>query len=317
VIPGHGRAAMATVAIASLVGIAACTSGPSRPPVAPGAADRSGVITVGSFDFPESEVLAQIYGQALRAAGYRVEVLPSTGPRELMEPSLGRGLVQLIPEYQGSALAFLSLGRDHGSPDAAATHVALQSVLAPRGLVALDPAPAQDANAIVVTQQTARRFGLRSLGDLAPVASRLRFGGPPECPQRDLCLLGLKRTYGLTFGQFIPLDTGGPLTLQALKAGEIDVALLFTTDPGIQRDHLVVLADDRGLQPAENVTPIVRRDTLDAFGPSFAAAMDAVSQRLTTDELRSLDALIAFDGRPPAAVAASWLRSQGLLGAAP
>jgi osmoprotectant transport system substrate-binding protein len=312
VTPHRARQVLAAAVATFLVALAGCTSGHA---VSPPAGDGGrGVITVASFDFPESEVFAQIYGQALQAKGYPVQVLPGVGARELVEPSLGRGLVQVVPEYQGSALAFLSLGRVPGSSDVQATHRSLQQVLTPRGLVALEPAPAQDANAIVVTEQTAMRYGLRSVGDLAPVAPRLRFGGPPECPQRQLCMLGLERTYGLTFGQFIPLDAGGPLTLQALEAREIDVALLFTTDPSISRDHLVVLTDDRGLQPAENVTPIVSQAIVVAYGPALVAALDEVSRRMTTEQLRALDAMVAFEGQTPTAAAAWWLRSQGLVG---
>ena len=143
--------------------------------------------------------------------------------------------------------------------------------MAGRGLVAGRPSAAQDANVIVVTAATAARYGLRSVADLARVAPRLAFGGPPECPEGVYCLLGLKQVYGLRFRVFVPLDAGGPLTLQALEAGDIGVALLFSTDPAITADHLVVLADDRGLQPAENVVPLVRRDVVARYGPRLLA----------------------------------------------
>ena len=184
-----------------------------------------------------------------------MRILPDLGPRELVDPALMDGLVQLVPEYAGSALEFFSLGRLSATSDAGAANRALAGSVAGRGLVA---APAQDANAIVVTAATAARYGLRSIADLARVAPRLVFGGPPECPERAYCLPGLRRAYGLRFKAFIPLDAGGPLTLQALEAGNVGVALLFTTDPGIAARHLVILADDRGLQPAENITPLVR-----------------------------------------------------------
>ena len=143
--------------------------------------------------------------------------------------------------------------------------------------MAAHPAPAQDANAIVVTAATAARYGLRSIADLARVAPRLVFGGPPECPERAYCLPGLRRAYGLRFKAFIPLDAGGPLTLQALEAGNIGVALLFTTDPAIPARHLVILADDRGLQPAENITPLVRRDVIAATAPAWSRVLNTVS----------------------------------------
>ena len=291
--------------------LTSCTSG-AIPPAPPRDWARP-PITVASFDFPESELLADIYAQALRAKGYPVEVLPGVGSRELVEPALARGLIQFVPEYQGSALAFLTLGESQGSPDPAATHRALAEALGIRDIVATEPAPAQDANAIVVTEATALRYGLHSISDLRPVASKLAFGGPKECPLRPFCLLGLERTYGLRFEQFIPLDTGGPLTLQALAAGEIDVAVLFTTDPSIPEQHLVALTDDRRLQPAENVTPLLRRDIVARYGSGLIELVNSVSSRLTTDQLRSMNSAMSVGGRPPAAVARGWLQSQGLV----
>jgi len=178
--------------------------------------------------------------------------------------------------------------------------------------VAGRPSAAQDANVIVVTAATAARYGLRSVADLARVAPRLVFGGPPECRERAYCLLGLKQVYGLRFRVFLPLDAGGPLTLQALEAGDIGVALLFSTDPAITADHLVVLADDRGLQPAENVVPLVRRDAVARYGPRLLAVLNTVSARLTTGSLRALDARAQLPGKAPRLVAGSWLRTQGL-----
>jgi osmoprotectant transport system substrate-binding protein len=269
-------------------------------------------ITVASFDFPESRLLAELYGQALRVRGYPVSVVANAGARELVEPALSRGLVDLVPEYAGSALEFLTLGATPASSDVGATYAAVSSTFARRGLVALHPAPAQDGNAIVVTQRTASDHGLRTISDLAAIAPRLTFGGPPECPSRPFCLQGLERVYGLRFRQFYPLDTGGPVTLQALRANEIDVALLFSTDPGIRRDGLVVLQDDRGLQPAENVVPVVRRAVLGRYGPALARVIDAVSAELSSTTLSELDDQVGPDGARAAAAAERWLQSHGL-----
>ena len=271
------------------------------------------VISVGSFDFPESVLLAEIYGQALAAAKFPVRILPNLGPREVVDTALMDGLLQLVPEYAGSALEFFSLGRQSATPDAGAASKALAASVAGRGLMAARPAPAQDANAIVVTAATAARYRLRSIADLATVAPGLMFGGPPECPGRAYCLPGLKRVYGLRFKAFIPLDAGGPLTLQALEAGYIGAALLFTTDPSIPARHLVVLADDRGLQPAENITPLVRRDAIARYGPRLLAALNRVSARLDTGTLRALDAQVEIAGQNARLVAGSWLRARGLI----
>jgi osmoprotectant transport system substrate-binding protein len=270
------------------------------------------VITVGSFDFPESELLARIYGDALRARGFPVRILAGLGSRELVDPALMTGLIELVPEYAGSAVQFMSLGRLAATSDVGASHTALSKLAADRGLLAGRPAAAQNANAIVVSRATAARYRLRSIADLARVASRLVLGGPAECPGRAYCLPGLRRTYGLYFRAFIPLDAGGPLTLQALEARDIDVALLFSTDPSISARRLVVLADDRGLQPAENITPLVRRDAVARYGAGLVAALNAVSARLDTGSLRALDARVELRGQDPDHVAEAWLRAQGL-----
>jgi osmoprotectant transport system substrate-binding protein len=307
------------VLIAACAGLAvtlsACTSSGGYASSAAGnpAGRDGGVITVGSFDFPESVLLAEIYGQALAAARFPVRILPNLGPRELVDPALMDGLVQLVPEYAGSALEFISLGRLSATSDAAAASRALAGSVAGRGLVAARPAPAQDANAIVVTAATAARYGLRSIADLARAAPRLLFGGPPECRERPYCLRGLQRAYGLRFKAFIPLDAGGPLTLQALEAGYVGVALLFTTDPDIPARHLVVLADDRGLQPAENITPLVRRDVIARYGPSLVALLNKVSALLDTGTLRALDARVELAGQVPRLVAGRWLRAHELI----
>jgi osmoprotectant transport system substrate-binding protein len=305
------RAACLGLALA----LAACTSATGHPSSAAGApTGRHGmVISVGSFDFPESVLLAEIYGQALAAAGFPVRILPGLGPREVVDPALMEGLLQLVPEYAGSALKFFSLGRRSATSDAGAASKALAKAVAGRGLMVTRPAPAQDANAIVVTAATAARYGLRSIADLARVAPRLTFGGPPECPGRPYCLPGLKRVYGLRFKTFTPLDAGGPMTLQALVAGYIGVALLFTTDPNIPARHLVVLADDRGLQPAENITPLVRRNVIARYGPRLLAVLNRVSAVLDTSRLRALDVRIELEGQDPRRVASGWLRAHGLI----
>ena len=304
-----------TACIGLTVALPACT--PSSGHISSAAGEPAGrhstVITVGSFDFPESVLLAEIYGQALTAGKFPVRVLPNLGPREVVDPALTNGLVQLVPEYAGSALEFFSLGRLSATSHAGAANKALAGSVAGRGLMVARPAPAQDANAIVVTAATAARYGLRSVADLARVAPGLVFGGPPECPGRAYCLQGLKRAYGLHFKAFIPLDTGGPLTRQALEAGYIDVALLFTTDPDIPARHLVVLADDRGLQPAENITPLLRRDVIARYGPHLVAVLNRVSALLDTGTLRVLDARVERAGRNPGLVADSWLRAHGLI----
>jgi osmoprotectant transport system substrate-binding protein len=293
--------------VALLVGgltLPACSDS-ARSPMHTALGDRE--ITVASFDFPESELLAEVYGAALRKAGYEVRHARRLGPRELVDPALARGLVELVPEYAGTALQFLSLGRVAPSADVAATHAALERAAKGSQLVVLDSAAAQDANAIVVTPRTASEHGLRTISDLARVDPPLTFGGPPECPNRPFCLRGLRRRYGLHVKTFLPLDTGGPLTRQALEQGQVDVALMFSTEPALVNAGLIALTDDRALQPAENVTPIVHRSVVDRFGRKAIRAVNRVSSALTSDDLRALNAQVAA-GVDPAAAAAGWFR---------
>jgi osmoprotectant transport system substrate-binding protein len=297
---------VASITVGLLTVLVACTG--SAPETRP---DRSDAIVVAAFNFTESEILAEIYAQALEAEGYPARPVANAGPRELVIPALVDGLVDLVPEYAGSGLSFVTLGVQEGSASAGETHEALARAVEPLGLIALRPARAQDANAIVVTQVTADRFGLREITDLAAEAPRLVFGGPPECAHRQQCLVGLESEYGLRFREFIPLDTGGPLTVQALRSGSIDVALLFTTDPAIASEGFVVLTDDRGLQPAENVTPLLRRQVVIAYGNAAAETLDAVSAQLSTADVRAMIEDVTA-GRSAHDAAASWLRDHGL-----
>jgi osmoprotectant transport system substrate-binding protein len=283
--------------------------GDDRPAVTPTALDDDAV-TVGSFNFAESALLSELYAQALEDQGYEVERAGEVGPREIVAPALVRGLLELVPEYAGTALTFLSLGTEEPTSDPDTTHEALSRSAAERGLAALAPSPAQDANAFVVTRETAERLGIERLSDLAPIAGDLTFGGPPECSSRPLCLQGLEDRYGIEFGTVLSLDPAGPRTREALQDAVIDVALMFTTAATIDADDLVILTDDEHLQPAENVTPLVRQDVVDRWGQELVDTVDAVSGQLSTDELRRLNALL--ETRTPADVAAEWLQERGL-----
>jgi osmoprotectant transport system substrate-binding protein len=287
--------------------LAACI-GPSTPAED---ARRDDAITVASFNFPESVLLAEIYAQAIEGAGMRVEREPSLGPRELVMPALLQGLVEFVPEYAGSGLQFLA-GDGSTSPDREINHQRFADRLGTLDVTALDASPAEDQNGFAVTAETARRYGLRTLSDLARVSRELVFGGPPECTRRPFCIPGLERSYGITFGQvYSNLDTGGPRTVSALAEGTVDVALLFTSDGAIDLNDFVLLEDDLRLQPAENVTPVIGTGVLDHFGPSLADTVNAVSALLSTGELRTMNAEIAR-GATPEQIASRWLASSGL-----
>jgi osmoprotectant transport system substrate-binding protein len=306
----RARQASIRLGLVLLLGLVPLACGGDDRPTAPSSALGDDAVTVGSFNFAESALLSELYAQALESQGYEVERAGQVGPREIVAPALMRGLLELVPEYAGTALTFLSLGDEQPSADEEATHEALSRSAAERGLVALAPSPAQDANAFVVTRSTAERLGIERLSDLVPLAGELTFGGPPECSSRPLCLAGLKDRYGIEFGTVLPLDPAGPRTREALQDAAIDVALMFTTAATIDADDLVVLTDDQRLQPAENVTPLVRQDVVARWGQEFVDTVDAVSERLSTEELRRLNTLL--ETGTPAAVAAEWLREQGL-----
>lgn len=304
------RSFLVIVVICAAQTIVAC-GGTSEEASRPTALDDDR-ITVGSFNFPESEMLGELYSQALERKGFSVERAFGLGRREFVVPALEQGLVEIVPEYAGTAAAFLSLGHAPITKDPVENHAVLVAALEGRRLVALAGAPAQDANTFVVTIATATRHRLHTLSDLQPIARQLRFGGPPECPTRPLCLAGLESVYELEFARPpVIVDAGGPVTRRALRTGDVDVALLFTSDPTIVAHGLVELIDDRDLQPAENVTPLVHAAVIERFGSGIANALDPVSEKLTTAELRELNAAVS-SGVDATTAVARWLDEQGL-----
>ena len=284
-----------------------------RPPPGPPEDPRRPTIRLASFDFPESELLAQLYGQALGQHGFPVEQVVQLGAREVVVPALEQGKVDMAPEYQGSALNFLNDRDRVATADPALTHARLEQAFAPRGVSVLAYAPAQDRNGFVVSGDLARRHGLEKLSDLTPMARRLSLGGPPECAQRALCLKGLEDVYKLQFARFEPMPSRD-VTAAALGTGEIDVGMIDTTDPNLLKPgaDLVQLADDKRLQPADNVVPVVRRAIVDAYGPPLVRLVNAVSAKLSTADLTSLNRQVA-DGQPAAQVATAWLRAHTII----
>jgi osmoprotectant transport system substrate-binding protein len=244
--------------------------------------------------------------------GYPVEVLENVASREIMEPALEQGKVDFVPEYLGTALSFIDPGTDPSYSTPESTHLMLSGAFARKGVEVLDLAPAENKNEVVVTSETAKRYHLSTISDLKKVADELVFGGPPECPTRPHCLGGLESTYNLKFESFLPLDSGGPLTVAALRGGEIDVALLFTTTPQIDEFKFKVLHDDRHLQPAENVVPVVRQAVLAEQGPELEQLINTVSSNLTKERLRDLNRRVEDD--PASVVAREWLDEIGLGG---
>ena len=267
-----------------------------------------GKVRFGGFNFAESTVLASIYAQAATAAGIPSEVVPNVGPREVVYPQLFNGGLDVVPEYSGTAV--VALGGE-ATADADETHDALVGLMNDKGVAVLESADAVDRNAIAVTLDTATRFGVRTMSDLAEVAPDLTLGGPAECPQRPLCIPGMESTYGITFKHFVPLDPGVQ-TASSLLRDEVGAALVFTTDASISPFTLVLLDDDKGMYPADNVTPVVRQDVLDEY-PQLADALNKVSAAMTTRELRALNYTVSLAGEQPDQAAKTWLEDHGLI----
>lgn len=301
------------IALGAVLGACSAAPGPSASqPAAPeGATAADSRVTVGTFDFAESHVLGEIYAQALERNGVQVERAFRLSSREIVEPALEQGLVDLVPEYLGTALEFLNHGAGEATADPQRTHDRLRRAFLERGVMTLDFAPAKNRNEIAVLEETARRHELRRISDLAPVADQLVFGGPPECPERPYCLRGLTRVYGLQFGEFKSLDAGGPLTTAALEGGEVDVALLFSNDTSAAQKGIVFLDDDRALQPAENIVPVIRSDVVEQYGDALVQVLDRVTERISTEHLVPL-IRGAEQGKSVPDLVSAWLDREGL-----
>ncbi|EKJ95718.1 proline/glycine/betaine ABC transporter substrate binding protein [Bradyrhizobium lupini HPC(L)] len=272
---------------------------------APAARTDTSTIIVGSADFPESQLLATIYAKALAAKGIKVETKLSIGSREVYIPALLDGSIDLLPEYAGATLSYLDKNATaHAPADVAA---ALKAAL-PKGVSMLTPSEAQDSDGVAVTRATAEKYKLKTIADLAPVASELVLGGPPEWKTRKEGIIGLKDIYGLEFKSFKSLDVGGPLTLSALVNDQVQAANLFSTDPAIAANDLIILEDVKNLFPAQNIVPVIATPKVSDV---VTTTLNAVSSALTTKDLIVMNGRLAnhdsFD-----AVAEEWLTAHKL-----
>lgn len=297
---------VAWVAVVAAAGVVAACGGGDDRVAGPSAADG---VRIASFDFPESALLAEMYAQLVESTGIPVVRLGEVGPREVVAPALEAGQIDLVPEYLGTAL--WRFGRMESSGDADEMLEALDRALEPRGLTALRAARAQDKNVFAVSREFADREGLETISDLAPLAESLRFGGPPECADRALCLVGLRQVYGLEFAEFVP-QPSLDFTAEALERNEIDVGLMFSTSSALVTFGLVILDDDRELQPVENVVPVIRIDALDRWGPGITEALGRLAEPLTTRGLRALNVRVDRE-ESIETVAREWLTSERLL----
>ena len=278
----------------------------------PGGGAKPKVI-VGSTNFYEQVTLGELYAQVLEANGYTVERKFNLGNREIVQPALQSGQIDVLAEYLATLVAFLDKSAKP-TGDKIETAKVLQTLLEAKGLVVLVAADATDQNGIVVLKETADKHKLTKISDLTAVAKDLVFGGPPECPQREFCAIGLKDKYGITFKEFKPLDAGGPLTVAALEGKQIDVALLFTSDPSIAAKGFVLLEDDKELQLADNIAPVVRKKLLDDDpGNEIEKLLNSISAKLSQNELNAMNKEVAVDKKDSKDVAAAWLKKQGLI----
>jgi osmoprotectant transport system substrate-binding protein len=298
--PARAVVLVLVLLLALLVG---CTGTSTAP--APVAGTPAEELRLASFDFRENQILVELYAEAARRAGVPVAVQHDAGTREILAPALAQGVVDVLVEYLGAALAFALADEApvEGTPQE--LHAALGSALSARGITVLRPAVAEDKNGFAVSEAFRRRHGVVTLSDLSPLASDLRFGGPPECPERPSCVPGLRRVYGLEFGEVLAMPSRAA-TADALVSGQIDVGMLETTDARLIGSSLVLLADDRELQPHENVVPLVRSEALDRWGERLRTAFDDVSARLTTGDVVRLNRAVELLGRTPREAALEW-----------
>ena len=302
------RISLALTASAALLAVAACGSVSADPLSTGGSTGTAdaGTIIVGSANFPENALLAEIYAGALSAKGVKVEKKLNIGSRETYIPALTDGSIDLIPEYTGAILQYFN--KDAKATGADDVYAELKAAV-PATLTILDKSAAEDKNAMVVTKDTATKLSLKSIGDLESRAKDLTLGGPPEMKTRLTGVPGLKRVYNLDFKTFRPLDASGPLSVQALKNGQVDVANIFSTDPSIAENGFVVLDDPKSLFVAQNVVPLI---TMSKVNDTISAALNAISAKLNTATLGEMLKEVVVDKKDAAVVAKEFLTKNGL-----
>lgn len=296
---------LAALGLATAVACTVAACGSSSNPVSPKKSTSS--VVVGSANFPEDEVLAEIYSLALQHIGVKVTDKFNIGARALYYPEVVKGAVTIMPEYNG-ALLTTSVDTTSTAASTAQIDAALTAKL-PSSLEILNPSAAQDKDSVTVTQAFAAQHHLTSIADLKSVAKTMVFGGPPEFQTRVEGLVGLKQRYGLTFKGFLVTDLSGPISLADLKSGKIQASDIFTTTPQILADKLVSLADPLNLFAAQNVIPLVYKKGVNA---KIIAELNAISAKLTTADLIQMNQQLS-SGQSYSTVATAWLTKAGLM----
>ncbi|MFC8915462.1 glycine betaine ABC transporter substrate-binding protein [Streptomyces sp. NPDC057116] len=306
-------------------GLAACGGGQSleergAAEGSPSGGGDKGTLVVGSAGFTESAVLAEMYAQVLKDAGYRTSI-KTVENRELYEPSLEKGEIDVVPEYAATLAEFLNAKvngpkaveeKPVASSDAAATVTALEKLAGPRGLKVLPAGSAVDQNAFAVTREFAAKNKLTTLSDLGAAKLKVKIAAGDECAVRPFCAPGLKKTYGIDVTGIDPKGVGTPQAKQAVKDGVDQLVLTTTTDATLESFGLVLLEDDKKLQNADNVLPVV--NAKDAGSPEIATALNKITKVLTTADLVELNRKVDAERAKPADVAKAYLESKGLIG---
>lgn len=315
------RALLATAAVGVLAaGLTAC-GGDSLEKSGTGGGGGSAkpgenALVIGSAGFTESRVLAEIYAGLLKDAGYS-PTIKTTEARELYEPELEKGRIDVVPEYAATLAEFLNKkqnGKDAptvASADAGATVTALRKLAEPRGLKVLDPGRAVDQNAFAVTQEFAEKHQLKTLSDLGKSGQEVKLAAGDECPQRPFCQPGLEKTYGIRVTGIAPLEVGSVQAKQAVKDGKAQLLLTTTTDATLEQFGLVLLKDDKKLQNSDNVLPVVNAQK--AGSQKVADALAKLTRVLTTEDLTELNKKVDAQRLKPADVAAQYLKEKRLL----
>jgi len=299
----------AALGLAAALGLtlAACGSSTKSSNPLSGGTASSGTVVVGSANFPEDVLLAEIYSQALAAKGVKVTRKFNIGAREVYYPQIVSGSITILPEYNG-ALLTTSVDKNSTAVSTGDVNAALTAKL-PSSLEILNSASAQDKDSVTVTSATAAKYHLTSISELTPYAKNPVIGAPPEFKTRADGIVRLQKIYGLTFKQFQPLDEAGPVSVSALKSGKVAATDIFTTDPSILINKFVVLQDPKNLFAAQNVTPLVYKKGVNS---TITSTLNAISGKLTTQGLLEMDKQIGVNKEDYATVAKNWLSQNGL-----
>ncbi|MCK7627963.1 ABC transporter substrate-binding protein [Streptomyces sp. RS10V-4] len=302
--------------VALAAGLAACGGQSLEEKGGRGSGGGKGEIVIGAAGFTESKVLAEIYSRVLADAGYRPRVQTLTN-RELYEPALEKGQIDVVPEYASTLAEFLNAkkngaqARPVASSDIGATVAALEKLAAPRGLKVLAAGRATDQNAFAVTREFAAAHKLRTLSDLGRSQQKIKLAAGEECETRVFCKPGLEKTYGITVAGIDPKGVGTPQAKQAVKDGTDQLVLTTTTDATLDNFGLVLLQDDKKLQNADNVLPVVNAEK--AGDKEIETALNKITKVLTTEDLINLNRKVDAERLKPADVAQAYLESKGLV----